>query len=477
MGDPFRRSGLAWRLAGGLGAALLLAGGTGALADDLAVLAAGATESTVRDVVGTFEKESGHTVALSFGAVGALRDRVQAGERADAVVVTPVIVDQLAARGLVRAGSRIDLGQVGGGIAVRAGAPRPSVGTPGDLRRALLQAAEVYYADPATATAGAYFLEVADRLGVGDEVRRKGHVAPGGREAMEAMALSKADAIGLTQVSEILSVPQVVLIGPYPGDLQSSTTYSGILPAGTRHPEAATAFLRFLAGPLARARFARAGFEVPPVPSAAALPGAPGAAIPLPAPRRAGSLSVEAALAARRSVRAYAPRALTIGEVGQLLWAAQGVSSPEGKRTAPSARRRYPLEIALVAQDVDGLARGAYRYLPATHALAPLVAGRGLLARATSQAPVQAAPAVVVVAAAYGRMGSGPRDRTFTDFEAGLASQNLMLQAVALGLGAVVIGGIDAAAAHEALRLAPEEEVVVLIPVGGPARGASGGER
>jgi len=252
------------RSARGIAAALLLGGGSRALADDLAVLAAGATESTVRDVVGTFEKETGHTVALSFGAVGVLRDRVQAGERADVVIVTPVIVEQLAARGLVRAGSRVDLGQVGWGIVVRAGAPRPAVGTPGDLRRALLRAAEVYYADPATATAGAYLLKVADRLGVGDEVRRKGHVAPGGREAMEAMARSKADAIGLTQVSEILSVPQVVLIGPYPGDLQTSTTYSGVLPAASRHPEAAAAFLRFLAGPLARARFARAGFEPPP---------------------------------------------------------------------------------------------------------------------------------------------------------------------------------------------------------------------
>jgi molybdate transport system substrate-binding protein len=244
--------------------ALLLARGVPAIADDLVVLAAGATESTVRDVVGTFERESGHKVALSFGAVGKLRDRILAGERADVVIVTPVIIEQLGARGLVRAGSRVDLGQVGGGIAVRAGAPRPAVGTAEELRRALLEAAEVYYADPATATAGAYLLKVADRLGVGAEVRRKGHVAPGGRDAMEAMARSGARAIGLTQISEILSVPQVVLVGPYPGDLQSMTTYSGLVHASAVHPEAAAAFLRFLAGPLARGRFARAGFQPTP---------------------------------------------------------------------------------------------------------------------------------------------------------------------------------------------------------------------
>lgn len=235
-----------------------------ARADDLVVLAAGATESTVRDVLGAFEKESGHrVVTLSFGAVGKLRDRLQAGERADVVVVTPAVLEQLEARRLVRAGSRVDMGRVGGGVAVRAGAPRPAVGTPEELKRALLDAAEVYYADPATATAGAHLLQVADRLGVGAEVRRKGRVAPGGREAMQAMARSGDRAIGLTQISEILSVPQVILVGPYPGDLQRMTTYSGVVAAGAAHPEAAAAFLRFLSGPLARARFARAGFEPP----------------------------------------------------------------------------------------------------------------------------------------------------------------------------------------------------------------------
>lgn len=243
---------------------LLLPGGRAAAAE-IRALCAGATESTVRDMVGAFEKGSGHSVSLAFGAVGALRDRIQGGEAADLTIVTPVIIDQLVAKGLVQPGSRVDLGRVGGGIAVRAGAPRPAVGTPEELKQALLRAAEVYYADPATATAGAHLLKVADRLGVGDEVRRKGRTSPGGREAMAAMARSKADAIGLTQVSEILAVPEVVLVGPYPGDLQNSTTYTGIVVARARQPEAAAAFLRFLASPPVRARFAKAGFE-PPTP-------------------------------------------------------------------------------------------------------------------------------------------------------------------------------------------------------------------
>ena len=196
------------------------------------------------------------------------------------------------------------------------------------------------------------------------------------------------------------------------------------------------------------------------------------ASISLPSPNKVGSMSLEASLAARRSVRGYTKQTLTLAEVSQLLWAAQGVTSPDGKRTAPSAMHRYPLEIALVAQNVDGLATGAYRYLPAKHSLellTPTKLGTSLLATSTSQAQVHSAPVVFVIAAAYERMGSGARNRTWTDYEAGLASENLLLEAVALGLGAVVTGGIDPASVKEAVKFASGEQVIVVIPVGHPA--------
>lgn len=156
-----------------------------------------------------------------------------------------------------------------------------------------------------------------------------------------------------------------------------------------------------------------------------------------------------------------------------MLWAAQGITGPEGKRAAPSARHRYPLEVAVVAQNVEGLPAGAYRYLPATHSLERLAeasGGRTMLAEAASQPAVQAAPAVFVIAAVYERMGTGARDRTWTNYEAGLASENLLLQAVALGLGGVVTGGIDPAAVKAAVRLRGNEQVIVVIPIGHPAR-------
>ena len=250
---------------GPVGAILLagLAAATPARAEELRLLAAGAVESTLREVLPTFEAAHGKPVRVTYGAVGQLRDMLLNGAPADVAIVTPAILAELEPKGLLRAGSRVDLGRVGGGIAVRAGAERPAIDTPEALRRALLAADEIFYADPAIATAGAYLLVVADRLGVGAEVRRKGRTAAGGKEAMQLMARSTGRAIGLTQVSEILSVPEVVLVGPYPGDLQRETTYSGVVMAGARQPERAQALLRFLAGPAVQGRLRGAGYPPP----------------------------------------------------------------------------------------------------------------------------------------------------------------------------------------------------------------------
>jgi len=232
-------------------------------AAELNVLAAGAVEAVVRDVVGNFEKQTGHAVKLRYAPVGALRDKIYAGEPADVTIVTPAIIEQLKERGLVRMATRTDLGRVGGGVAVRKGTPRPPIKTPDELKKALMSAKEIYYADPKIATAGAYFLQVADRLGIGEEVRKKGRTAGGGKESMELMAKSTVEAIGVTQISEILSVSTVELIGPYPQDLQLMTTYTGILLERTKNTAAAEAFLRFLISPSVQARFKQQGYEMP----------------------------------------------------------------------------------------------------------------------------------------------------------------------------------------------------------------------
>ena len=229
---------------------------------EIKVLAAGATEAVIRDTVGTFEKESGHIVRLAYAPAGAIGNSILAGEPADMVVTTPAVIDRLLPEGKVWPETRTDLGRVGGGIAVPLAAPRPAIGTPDELKKALLAAKEIYYADPKIATAGAYFLTVADRLGIGDDVRKKGRTAGGGKVSMEIMAKSVAkNVIGLTQISEILSVKEVALVGPYPRELQTMTTYAGILLKDTPNTEAAKAFLNFLMSPPVQARFKQAGYE------------------------------------------------------------------------------------------------------------------------------------------------------------------------------------------------------------------------
>ncbi|MEW6332952.1 MAG: substrate-binding domain-containing protein [Thermodesulfobacteriota bacterium] len=230
----------------------------------LTILAAGATEAVIRDVAGAFERNSGLEARLAYAPVGAIRERIFAGEPADLAIVTPAVIEELGARGLVRPDTAVPLGHVGGGIAVRRGAAHPAVETPEAFKAALLAAEEIYHADPRIGTAGATLLRVADGLGIGGEVRRKGRTAGGGKASMERMALSTAVALGVTQISEILAVKEVDLVGPYPGSLQSMTTYAGILLESTLHPEAARSFLAFLLSPPVRDRFVRGGFE--PVP-------------------------------------------------------------------------------------------------------------------------------------------------------------------------------------------------------------------
>jgi len=193
--------------------------------------------------------------------------------------------------------------------------------------------------------------------------------------------------------------------------------------------------------------------------------------ISLPPPRIDGKVSVEAALRQRRSVRVYGSGGLTLAEVGQLLWAAQGVTSRNGLRTAPSAGALYPLEAHLIAADVAGLAPGIYRYHTAAHSLVVTLADddRAALCRAAlSQSAIREAPATVILSAVFARTAAkyGQRGEGYVRMEAGHAAQNLYLQATALGLGTVAIGAFDDGAVARALSLPANESPLYIMPVG-----------
>jgi len=201
----------------------------------------------------------------------------------------------------------------------------------------------------------------------------------------------------------------------------------------------------------------------------AALPAA--APVALPPPDTAGKLPLEKALATRRSLREFAPGGLTLAQVSQLAWAAQGVTSPDGKRTAPSARAVYPLVVYLVANDVTGLPRGLYRYEPKAHALAPVASGDqgpGVAAATGRQPFVAAAPLVFVVTgdSALAASKFGARAERWVAMETGFVVQNVYLEATALGLGTVMVGGFDVAALQRGLALPSGHEPYAVLPVG-----------
>jgi molybdate transport system substrate-binding protein len=243
-----------------MGALLLVAWLTAAEAAEIKVLSAGAMKSIVTELGEAFKQETGHTLQMTFDTVGAQSKRLSGGEAADVVVLTDVAIDQLEGQGLVVAGSRADIARVGVGVAVREGAPRPDIATPEALKQTLLAAKSLVYVDPARgATSGIHFASVLQRLGIAEAVKSKTILIPTGFAA-EVVARGEAE-ICVHQISEILPVKGVTLVGPLPRELQKVTIYSGGLAAKAAQPEAARAFLAFLTRPAFKSKLAAAGLD------------------------------------------------------------------------------------------------------------------------------------------------------------------------------------------------------------------------
>jgi SagB-type dehydrogenase family enzyme len=193
--------------------------------------------------------------------------------------------------------------------------------------------------------------------------------------------------------------------------------------------------------------------------------------VALPKPEMKSKVTVEEALARRRSVRSYKSEPLTLQQVSQLLWAAQGITEPtKGLRTAPSAMALYPLRLYLVAGDVKDLPAGVYRYIPQGHKLELVSSGdqRSALGRMPA---MRAAPAHILYAADYSVIEKriGTKNTTWVDIEIGHSAQNVLLEEVALGLCGVGMGGIDKASIKSTLKLPDNEEPVYVVSAGAKA--------
>ena len=244
-----------------LGVALTVAT-TFASAAEIHVLCAGAARGSVVPLIEPFQRESGHTIRFDYGTAGQIVAKLKEGQRPDVVIVTSTVIADLEKSGMVVTGSAAPLGRTGIGVGIAEGAPLPDISSVEAFRKALLAARAVAYIDPAAGgTSGRHFAGVLARLGIEAEIKPKAVLVPGGYAA-ERVAKGEADLV-VHQISEILPVKGVRLVGPLPAELQLYTTYTAALITGTSNAAAAQAWIQYLSGPAGRKSLAERGLEAP----------------------------------------------------------------------------------------------------------------------------------------------------------------------------------------------------------------------
>jgi molybdate transport system substrate-binding protein len=219
-----------------------------AIAAEIKVVSGGAFKQVLSALVAQYEKESGNKVDVIYQTVGQHLALIRDGkEEFDVAVLTPEGIDGLAKEGKVVPGTRTDLAKVGVGVVVKAGAPLPDISTDDAFKRALLAAKSVAYIDPkAGGSSGIYVAGLLKRLGIAEEVNAKAVLVQGGAVA-DHVADGEAE-IGVHQISEILPVAGVTLVGPLPADIQNFTVYSAGVGTAAKDAAAAKGFVQFLSG-------------------------------------------------------------------------------------------------------------------------------------------------------------------------------------------------------------------------------------
>ena len=222
----------------------------GAAGAEIKVLTAGAFKQVLLALLPDFERTSGHKVTVENDTVGALTKRIEGGEVFDLAVLTPKAVDDLTKGGKFAAGSRANLARVGVGVVVKDGTPKPDISSVAAFKQALLAAKSVAYIDPAAGgSSGIYVAGLLDKLGVAADVKPKAKLIPGGAVA-EHVAKGEAE-LGIHQISEILPVKGVTLVGPLPAEIQNYTVYAAGIGAHAKEADAAKALLKTLTSPAA----------------------------------------------------------------------------------------------------------------------------------------------------------------------------------------------------------------------------------
>jgi molybdate transport system substrate-binding protein len=229
-------------------------------ATEVKVLSAGAFKQVVLALVPKFQRQTGNTVTVDNGTTGQLKKRIDGGEAFDIVVITPAVIDEMIASGKVAAGSEVKLAGVGIGVVVKEDAPKPDISTVEKFKQVLLAAKSVAYIDPASGgSSGIYIDKLLVKLGIADQIRPKAKLKKGGHVA-DFIVSGEAE-LGIHQISEIVPVKGVTLVGPLPTGIQNTTTYAAGMSAATRDKDAAKELIEYLSGPDAAAVLKSKGME------------------------------------------------------------------------------------------------------------------------------------------------------------------------------------------------------------------------
>jgi molybdate transport system substrate-binding protein len=217
-------------------------------ANEIKVVSGGAFKQVLGALVAQYEKETSNKVAVTYQTVGQHLKLIGSGEEDfDVAILTPEAIDGLIKAGKVVPGSRTDLAKTGVGVVVKQGTPLPDISTVDAFKKSLLTAKSVAYIDPkAGGSSGLYVEKLLERLGIADAVNAKAVLIQGGEVATH-VADGEAE-LGIHQISEILPVKGVVLVGPLPPDIQNFTIYSAGVAAGAKDRETAQGFVKFLSG-------------------------------------------------------------------------------------------------------------------------------------------------------------------------------------------------------------------------------------
>jgi molybdate transport system substrate-binding protein len=229
---------------------------------EIHIMSGGAPKEVFALLTPEFERQTGNKVRFTYAVITALQEKLAAGETADVLVLPAPVLDGLARNGMVRADSRAVFGTVGISVVVKAGAPRPDISSAERFRDAMLAARSVVHATPGQTPSGTHMGKVMAQLGIADAMAKKVVHKPALDGGVQLVAAGEAD-IGMYPASEVAAVEGLTIVGPLPPGLDLEIVYGAAVAAASAAPDAATAFVRFMASTEHRSVWREAGFAPP----------------------------------------------------------------------------------------------------------------------------------------------------------------------------------------------------------------------